>query len=200
MGLPEEVRDWASSTGRSKSQGLPGPELVAEYDALVELGLVERPRREVEPGGCDYWMVEPERYCKHSAIAQTGRCVYHGGTQIYASLTAQQQRDTMLQVLLPQAMQRLAGVLHDPEAKDEIVVRAVFGVMDRVGLGPVQGLILDANVNHRLPREQLSEMLGAIADRLGGGDVAEIVDAEVVESAAIEVSTGTEEVPPSSSL
>lgn len=150
---------------------------------LVELGLV-RPQ-------CSH-ITGKGRRCGQEVEPDSDRCVYHGGAEVPVAKLVASQREEMMRSLLPLAVMRLEQILLDPMVKEEVVVRAAFGLMDRIGLGPVSGLAIEAKVEvGQTPSELLLASLARIAERLHTQDATErelssalpdddVVDAEVV--------------------
>lgn len=154
---------------------------------LAELGLA--------PPQCSHVKSDGRR-CGQEATIDSSKCIYHGGAEVATAKMVSLQREEMMRTLLPLAVRRLEGVLLDPEAKEEVVVRAAFGLMDRIGLGPVSGLAIEAKVEvGQTPSELLLASLARIAERLQAQDTTErelssplqdddIVDADVVDDDA----------------
>lgn len=91
-------------------------------------------------------------------------------------------RKSMAESIVPVAMQRLLDIILDEEAAYPDVIRAAFGIMDRVGLGPVQGLQIDARVQAEAPLAAIQALLSRVAARLPSEeDEGEVVDAEVLD-------------------
>lgn len=106
------------------------------------------------------------RRCGQRALPGVDRCSYHGGVQLMQATEVISHRTQLREVAMPQAIQRLIDILNDPIAKEENIVRAAFGVLDRCGLGPTSGLQIDARVETTTPIEQLDRMLAGVATRL----------------------------------
>lgn len=176
-----EIRSLSASGSRARDAwGITVTNVRAELEAL---GLAPPMCSHIKPDG---------KRCSQEAMSESTKCIYHGGVEVQVAKVVAAQREQMMQTLLPVAIRRLEGVLLDPEAKEEVVVRAAFGLMDRVGLGPVAGLTIDAKVEMgQTPSELLLASLAKIAERLQTQDATEkalssglqdedIVDGEVV--------------------
>jgi len=146
--------------------------VVAPID-YVDLGL--------EPPGCSMWMPKRRKPCGQPAIGKTSRCIYHGGRQLATVEGIVDFRTQMAETIVPVAMQRLWDIIMDEEAAYPDVIRAAFGIMDRVGLGPVQGLQIDATVRTEAPLQAIQQLLARVAERLPVQEEPEILDAEIVD-------------------
>lgn len=142
---------------------------------LAELGLL--PAR--MPGRCEHWIEKKMRWCSQPALPGVDLCAYHGGDAALRARTAGEVREQILKTLIPTAVQRLYEIVSDPDEKSENVIRAAFGLMDRVGIGPVSGLVVDAAVEHRAPLELLAEALERVSGALTRGE-ARVLEGEVV--------------------
>lgn len=135
------------------------------------------------PPKCEFWLTKRGKFCGQDAIGTTERCIYHGGRLLHTAGTLTEFRKEMADTIVPVAMQRLWDIIMDEKAAYPDVIRAAFGIMDRVGLGPVQGLQIDANVRTEAPLAAIQQFLNRVADRLppAAGDDDDIIDAEVLD-------------------
>lgn len=129
--------------------------------------------------GCQQWLPRKNRYCGQPQVDRSPLCRYHGGLDLVAVEDVAGLRKQMTEAILPVAIARLLDIVDNPDSVDADVIRAAFGIMDRVGLGPVQGLVIDGNVNVQAPLDALQGMLSQVAARMV--PTPEIVDAEIVE-------------------
>lgn len=142
-----------------------------------ELGLALRELGVYLPEKCRHWNDRKERFCTQTAVEDSDFCVYHGGNEQVQALEIAEHRKQLLSVGVPLAVVRLIDILNDPKEKTENVIRAAFGVLDRVGLGPIGGIVVSADESATAPLEALTSALQAIANRR------ELVieDAEIVD-------------------
>jgi hypothetical protein len=117
------------------------------------------------PEKCRHWNERKERFCTQTAVDDSDFCVYHGGNQQVQALEVAEHRKQLLAVGVPIAVVRLIDVLNDPHEKSENVIRAAFGILDRVGLGPIAGLVVHADETVTAPLEALTAALNAVASR-----------------------------------
>jgi hypothetical protein len=136
----------------------------------------------LDPPTCKKLLPKRNRMCGQDAIGTTERCIYHGGRLLDSKQSIVEFRKEMADAIVPVAMQRLWDIIMDEKATHTDVIRAAFGIMDRVGLGPVQGLQIDANVRTEAPLQAIQQLLNRVADRLPPtGEDEEILDAEVLD-------------------
>jgi hypothetical protein len=146
-------------------------------DMEIDLGVALRELGVYMPEKCRHWNERKDRFCTQTAVEDSEFCVYHGGNEKVQALEVAEHRKQLLSVGVPLAVVRLIDILYDPREKTENVIRAALGILDRVGLGPIGGIVVTADESATAPLEALTSALQAIANRR------EVVveDAEVVE-------------------
>lgn len=132
------------------------------------------------PEKCRHWNERKDRFCVQTAVDGSDFCVYHGGEQQVQAMEVAEHRKQLLAVGVPIAVVRLIDILNDPKEKTENVIRAALGILDRVGLGPIGGIVVSADETATAPLEALTSALQAIADRRSATELV-IEDAEVIE-------------------
>lgn len=131
------------------------------------------------PPVCDHWLAKRQRYCGQPVVAGEMLCVYHGGGRLLLAASVKEFREQISENLLPLAINRLMDILLDEDAMPNDVIRAAFGLMDRVGMGPVQGIQIDGNISVESPLHVIQGLLTSVAARLPALE-APVEDAVVV--------------------
>lgn len=153
---------------------------------LIELGLTRtchHGRPVLEKTGEMYTV-----YCRKPVINFGDLCPKHSGDEDIArqdrlakKRVAIMQREVLENEVLPKATARIMAILADEDSKDSDVIKIWTSVMDRVGLGSVQGLVLEGDLKIDAPLDILRRMLTPPPS-----DFREVLEAEVVEVHEIE--------------
>lgn len=168
--------------GRRRSSPMADAHGQSIGDDLIALGLTKT---------CGHLSISQERngqifkdYCGKPVAEMGGFCPVHGGTALIKQKTAlAQQRTVMAQKqkleedILPLATKRVLAILNDEYAKPEVIVKIWQTTMDRIGLGAVTGIVLDADIKVDAPLDILRRMLTANM----GAIEPDVEDAEVVD-------------------
>lgn len=132
------------------------------------------------PDRCTHFNERKDRFCTQTAVEDSDFCVYHGGGEQVKAIEVAEHRKQLLTAGVPQAIVRLLEIINDPNEKTENVIRAALGILDRVGLGPIAGVVVSADDSVSAPLDALTQALNAIADRRAATELT-IEDAEIVE-------------------
>lgn len=135
----------------------------------------------LEPPICGHWLAKRERHCGQPTFPGETLCVYHGGGRLILAANVKEFRDQISENIIPVAISRLMDILLDEDAMPNDVIRAAFGLMDRVGMGPVQGIQIDANISTQSPLVAIQGLLTAVASRLPAADLPVLDGEEVVD-------------------
>lgn len=120
----------------------------------------------LEPPICDHWLTRRNRECGQPVVSGEDKCVYHGGGRLLLAANVREFREQISENIVPVAINRLMDILLDEDAMPNDVIRAAFGLMDRVGMGPVQGIQIEGNLNVQSPLTAIQGLLTAVASRL----------------------------------
>lgn len=163
-----DPRTWCRAQGFEVGDRGPLPPLARiAWQSALDLGIVtEDPKpvtwtdsEVVAAERCGIWMENRERFCRMGRVPNTDVCVIHGGAHLIEARAVGVLRQHIADTILPIAVERMKGILLDPDTKDENLIRASVAIMDRSGLGPVQGVVLSGEVTMAAPLDVLRQML-----------------------------------------